>query len=239
MTYTAARVKQEIAKEGILPFCSFFANPWPIFNEDNQVPLGALILHGTVSILFVLATAKLAPLQAYRILVGLYSYTIDAIFGVVLAVGIIVLRIRSRSFSHRSFLPGWISIGAATIYGLSMAFPVAASFVPPSAEYLRYYAGNVPWFTIATIGWCCIVLGALWFAGFKWVYQLKHKRSGEKLVIERELLIGGDDAAPCMEHETILFFWRPGDDDAPTIREEAYLRRSNDPALMPLVHGYA
>ena len=58
MTYTAARVKQEIAKEGILPFKKFFAKsvrmpgiplarllrrPYTPFKED--VPIGALLLH--------------------------------------------------------------------------------------------------------------------------------------------------------------------------------------------------
>ena len=58
MTYTASRVKQEIAKEGILPFREFFAKSWripgiplaklfcrPYESFKEEVPLGALLLH--------------------------------------------------------------------------------------------------------------------------------------------------------------------------------------------------
>ena len=227
MTYTAARVKQEIAKEGILPFPEFLANNVEkVFSiKINPVPLGALILHGSISMILVILTAKLAPLQAYRILVGLYSYTIDAIFGIILAIGIFILRFRSKSFAVRSFLRDWpvISMGAATIYGLSMAFPVCASFVPPSAEFLRYYASSIPWYSVATVSWCCVTLGVVWYGGFKWIYA-SWWHDGYQLFVERELVIiehGPENGT--MKHETVQFKWAVAEQGAPRMREEKYL----------------
>ena len=247
MTYTAARVKQEIAKEGILPWGTFFANNVEIFgNENNPVPLGSLILHGVVSITLVLATASLAPLQAYRVLVGLYSYTVDAIFGIMLSIGIFVLRSRSKSFAKNSFLPFWVSMAVAAIYGISMAFPVCASFVPPSAQFLKFYspapstavgqqlrgfAASVPWYLIGAVGWSCVALGALWFVGFEYVYPLKH--SGYQRLVERELLITEDGT---LGHEFVKFSWKPGDVGAPPMREVAHAR-TDEPMLMPFNRG--
>ena len=233
MTYTAARVKQEIAKEGILPGCTILANNVKIFNNDNNlVPLGALVLHGSMSALLVLATAKLAPLQAYRILVGLYSYTIDAIFGIMLSIGIFVLRIRSRSFAIRSFLPYWVSMGAATIYGLSMAFPVCASFVKPSAVYVKYYASSIPWYTVGTVSWCCVALGAIWLLGFRYLYPLKH--SGKQLLVLREFVMTRDLT---LDHETIKFSWKPGAVGGPRMIEETRVT-GDEPAEMMMPLGF-
>ena len=228
MTFTAARVKQEIAKEGIVPFYNFFANNKVLFGaKDNPVPLGALILHGSLSIVLILCTSSLAPAHAYKILVRLAAYTLDAMIGVALAVGIFVLRFRSStsSFATSSFLPAWLSMSTAALYGLTMAFPLITIFVPPSPKYAAIFFPDEPWYVTVTVSWCVVALGGLWFLGFKWLYPLRHP--GKQLVVTRELLISDDDT---LEHETITFDWLPGDIGDSTMREEAFIAGYDDTA---------
>ena len=52
VTYANARVKQEIAKQRILPFSKFWA-----MNSRYGTPVGALILHWIFTVLVIVASA--------------------------------------------------------------------------------------------------------------------------------------------------------------------------------------
>jgi hypothetical protein len=121
MTFTAARVKQEIAKEGILPYSLFFATghstpvawlksrfikpPYPRRNtlthalnlEDHleKSPMAALTLHWLSSIILVLVTIPLEPSAQYSILTSLYSYVNLNVVGRLVSGGLIYLKIDS------------------------------------------------------------------------------------------------------------------------------------------------
>lgn len=98
-------VKQEIAKEGVLPFSKFFAmsNITPFAwmkgkaqlpsssEEDERSPMPALFLHWVFTMLLIAATSSLAPSVAYQVLVSLYSYTIVAMGGFLTAGGLLYL----------------------------------------------------------------------------------------------------------------------------------------------------
>ncbi|KAH6877147.1 amino acid permease-domain-containing protein [Thelonectria olida] len=120
MTYTAARVKQEIAKEGIIPCAKFFAQDrdyslgrllkwfqkkgmfssllrkrWFSPDEHSErTPVGAFILHLVFVIILIFATWGMKPDDAYTLLTRLSAYAINAFFGVFLGLGILILRIR-------------------------------------------------------------------------------------------------------------------------------------------------
>lgn len=119
MTYTAARVKQEIAKEGILPFPKFFAQNsdfslgrllkflrrkgigrsvlrWRWLSPSHhseKTPVGALLLHLGFCVVLIFATYDLTPDSAYGLLTGVSAYAINAFFGFWLGLGILRLRI--------------------------------------------------------------------------------------------------------------------------------------------------
>jgi amino acid transporter len=121
ITFTAARVKQEIAKEGILPFSLTFASgyttPWAkmmqtrrptqgtegirISNVDvddplEQSPIPALILHWFTSVFLVGICAWTSmPSTAYTILISLYSYTDICVVGFLVSSGLLYLKIDS------------------------------------------------------------------------------------------------------------------------------------------------
>ena len=130
-------------------------------------------------------------------------------------------------------MPAWISFGSAAVYGLSMAYPVITSYIPPSADFaLAFPFKGLPWYSVATVGWCCVAAGAAWWVGFRLVYVRQHH--DEQLVVKRWLLKTEHDT---MEHETIQFCWRMGDTGGKKMREEAYIIESYDAARIPLHQG--
>ncbi|KAL1648359.1 hypothetical protein SLS58_002112 [Diplodia intermedia] len=116
MTFTAARVKQEIAKEGILPWPKFFGQSSNIFGRASNrllgrpvkdaesieaTPVGALTLHWAFSVLLILATWGQSTENAYSVLTLLYSYCIGSFLNTVLALGMLYLRLCSPRRSSR------------------------------------------------------------------------------------------------------------------------------------------
>ncbi|KAH0556312.1 hypothetical protein GP486_005760 [Trichoglossum hirsutum] len=121
LTFTAARVKQEIAKEGILPFSLFFATghttPWAwlqsrwrresnmptalkpgdidIDDHLEQSPMAALTLHWFTSVLLIAVTSMLRPTTAYSFLISLYSYVNVSVIGFLVAGGLLYLKLDS------------------------------------------------------------------------------------------------------------------------------------------------
>jgi amino acid transporter len=120
MTYTAARMKQEIAKEGILPWSRFFAQNTDLsvgralrwlrargrlvgllrrrwFSPEHhteRTPVGALTLHLAFCMVLIFATYTLSADDAYTLMTSLTSYVVNCFFGALVGVGILVLRLR-------------------------------------------------------------------------------------------------------------------------------------------------
>ncbi|KFY45977.1 hypothetical protein V494_00677 [Pseudogymnoascus sp. VKM F-4513 (FW-928)] len=225
MTYTAARVKQEIAKEGILPFRAFLSRSYPsvripiralwgskrpTLRED--VPLPALVLHFSVSVILILATWRLTTAATYTLLVDLYSYTIDAAFGAFVGFGLLYMRFISRrgwaaqSRESGFQVPGYISGVAALIFAIANTFPIAAKWVPPDTATAAWLA--VPWYTTATVGTVIMIFGALWWAGFTWVVpRVGRDRVGRVLWVTRKLWLTERDGYKVLEYEDIEFRW--------------------------------
>jgi amino acid transporter len=131
MTFTAARVKQEIAKEGILPYSLFFATghttplawlksrftrpPYPrrshigttvnLENHLEKSPIAALTLHWATSVFLVLVTIPFEPADQYSFLTVLYSYVNLNVVGCLVSAGLLYLKI--DSFIHKSAGRDW------------------------------------------------------------------------------------------------------------------------------------
>ena len=107
-------MKQEIAKEGILPFSRFFARNTTTLvarlgaksqsrkaaaqrgEELEQSPAAALLLHWIFSVLLIAFTSGQGPSEAYTILVSLYTYVISLLVAFFVASGLLYLRWRNR-----------------------------------------------------------------------------------------------------------------------------------------------
>jgi amino acid transporter len=225
MTYTAARVKQEIAKEGVIPLRRFLAGSIRSFTIPfrrlwcstletlpEDVPFGALILHFTVSAILILATWPLSATTTYGLLVDLYSYTIDAVFGTCLGFGLLYMRFFSKrnwaAHSRESgfAIPAWVSCTAAFIFGIANLYPVAAKWVPPS-DHISIIPG-VPWYTTGVVGTGVLVVGGVWWAGFRvLVPRVGRGHKGRYLLVTRKLCFLEEGGYKVLDFEDVDFRW--------------------------------
>jgi hypothetical protein len=212
-TFTAARVKQEIAKEGILPFSKFFAKNtsfrWnrnmaagvPETSEDT--PVGALLLHWTSALMLILGSIPLVPNDAYKTFVKLYSFTIDALFGFCVGLSLLVLRLnKSSRWSSKSDVNSIVSISAALVFTVANLFPLVAVWIPnPSTSFIT---PNVSWFVTGTVG-----MGLILLALFYWLvlYYVIPWIRGMRLEVEKEEVLDDGYGYWVMWHEIVRFNW--------------------------------
>ena len=217
-------VKQEIAKEGILPFHKIIArslkvprNPFSkIFAPNSkqvleEIPAGALILHWIVSVILILATAAQDEVaSSYSILVSLYSYVIDAFFGLLLGLGLLFLRSSSaRKWAQKSIVSSKfnpiVSIIAALLFTIANAFPIISAWIPPSSGLTAALGSKIPWYATPTVGWSLIMFGiAYWFA-FQYIVPIFHH--GKKRKFQRKLFFHEEHNYPVQWHEQLHFSW--------------------------------
>ena len=115
---TCESVKQELAKEGVIPGHRFFRaeirTPWsnlppwfggydktndPEEHGPETTPAPALLLHFAFAMILIGATSPTSTTSAYKLLVALYSYGIIIMVGFFVAFGLLWLRFRSsRSY---------------------------------------------------------------------------------------------------------------------------------------------
>ncbi|KAH8594199.1 high affinity methionine permease [Bisporella sp. PMI_857] len=252
MTFTAARVKQEIAKEGILPWAKFFGQSknlsfgrllnwiqsdkhswinrrfhwllkrsWLDPREHSQeTPFGALFLHWLFTIIMILATIHLKPTDAYGVLVDLYSYTIVAVFGFAIAVGMLKLRFSKRErWSEKSNFNPILSTLAATIFALGSAYPIITSWIPPNGSFAKQKKAAVAWFTAPTVAWSILGFGMLWYIGFNLYAMRRSRKDGVEFQVQKVPEFDRDpqpEGPPVQVHETVFLAWvaeelsRPG-----------------------------
>ncbi|KAK1756357.1 amino acid transporter [Echria macrotheca] len=129
-TFTASRVKQEVAKEGILgllgiPVSLFFARGAPTWlsylrpkdstdigrrlrSHREQTPVAATFLHLGITIVLVLAFGlSLPPSRSYALLTFLQTFTIVILLGCLTVCGLLYLKI--DSWLARPGNRGWLS----------------------------------------------------------------------------------------------------------------------------------
>ncbi|KAG8528529.1 uncharacterized protein KY384_007447 [Bacidia gigantensis] len=218
-----AAVKQEIAKEGVLPFRKFISRSYNVdvrklFGKSetsiqNETPIGALILHWSLTILLILATgAQHDPTDSYRILVSLCSYVVDAFFGVCLGGGLLFLRFYGpRKWNNKSKkgagIKSGVSVVAALLFTMTNAFPIVASWIPPSNGFAATTGSYLPWYTTPTVGWSVIICGVIYWLVFHFVVPHVGSHRGFTLRVQRTLFFRGEAEHPVQEHEQIKFEW--------------------------------
>ena len=117
-TFSKARVNQEVARQGFLPFANYLASSRP-FNA----PLGGLIVHYIPSVLVIV----LPPHKdVYAFLLDVEGYP-GAIFAVALALGTLWLR-KSRPDLKRPFRAWGLAIWLRLLMSICL---IVAPFIPP------------------------------------------------------------------------------------------------------------
>lgn len=238
MTFTAARVKQEIAKEGILPYSLFFATSYATpygwwqkrtslrelaDSEVEQAPTAAFLLHWVTSIFLVLVTIPIEdPRMAYSALVSLYSYTMVTLLGCWVASGLLMIKIQVEKWhwqERRRYRP-WLSPVHAIVYALATTFMLVAAFLKPGEG--SPYHKNITGFDsyiIPTIGLTAPFWGVLWYFGLL-VYEYW---IGRRLNVTKYVHLAEDPDEPgeyIQRAETVNHTWEiivrdDGPDDFP------------------------
>ncbi|MCJ1405222.1 hypothetical protein MMC11_008449, partial [Xylographa trunciseda] len=224
MTFTASRVKQEIAKEGILPFSKFFASdtttlcskiwaklyPQKAQQEEGleKSPTAALLLHWVFSVLLIAWTSGQTAAVAYQILIDLYTYVIMLLVSFFVASGLLYLKWRDpQAWKAMSvnFRP-WGGPVAALLVSVVTGFLLVVAFVPPAGDSpFSLSAQGFAWYIIPTVGLGGLLLGGAYFAVFRFVVP---KVKGKQLVVERVPIIVSDDHGGWVQkHEIVKFLW--------------------------------
>jgi len=167
VSFAHARLNQELAKEGMLPFSRFWAS-----NKPFNAPAASLFLHWIVTVI-VLVAPPAGP--AYSFVVNLYTYPGSWINGFV-GAGLIYLqwsKTENWSSPWHTYLP--ISI----LWLLSNAFLVIVPFIPPTGSWT---ADGYPYYVFPVVGVGVLLLGAVYWVAWTMVLP---RIGGYKVVAER------------------------------------------------------
>ncbi|CAI6342232.1 unnamed protein product [Periconia digitata] len=167
VTFALARLNQEIARQGFLPFSKILASSKP-FNA----PMGGLIIHYIPSLLVI----ALPPSEdVYSFILEVEGYP-GTIFGLAISIGLLWLRYK-RPDLKRPFKAWKIAVFVRILLSIAL---LAAPFFPPRDGTST---GGIWYATYAVVGISIIVFGLLYWAVWtklipKWRgYQLEEETS--------------------------------------------------------------
>ncbi|KAJ0413458.1 amino acid permease-domain-containing protein [Aspergillus carlsbadensis] len=183
VTFALARVNQEIARQGFLPWGDILSSSRPF-----GTPLWGLIVHYIPSLLVI----TLPPQgDVYNFILDVEGYP-GTIFGLAVTGGLLLLRYREPNLFRpfKAWLPAvWLRI----LVSLAL---VVAPFVPPPN-----YRGDVEFFyaTYAVVGGAVIVFGVLYW----YVWTVLLPRWGGYRLEEEERVLDDGTTATKLPIETI------------------------------------
>ncbi|KAK0634057.1 amino acid permease-domain-containing protein [Immersiella caudata] len=235
-TFTAARVKQELAKEGVLPFSLFFASSYsftlrrgfqrlPQTREGYQLhssraPAAALALHWAVTTVLIIGTVfgikdATSHYPIYYLMVASYAYGLDVVWFAVIGIAMLYFRLWPGSrWRYKSPIPHAVGIVAATVFTATNAFPLVAIWIKdPEEDSLVKTEGLVRWFASQTFVFSVLGAGVLYWLAFRfYVYQRKTK-TGDELEVTRIPIFwrdrssaGGGERGSGYEGELLLLY---------------------------------
>lgn len=157
--FSQGRVVQQLGREGILPFSSFFASQKP-FNS----PFVGLFEHWVICIITIVAP----PLgDAYNFVLNLISYPLN-IINFFVAIGLLWLHLRAKQ-GKREWTPVIKSPIIVTIFfALSSLYLIVAPYIPPDEGQSVY--NSMPYWTHCVATWGIFAIGVIYY--FTWTYLL-------------------------------------------------------------------
>ncbi|VUC26895.1 unnamed protein product [Clonostachys rosea] len=167
VSFAHARLNQELAKEGLLPWSRFWAS-----NKPFNAPAASLFIHWLVTVI-VLVAPPAGP--AYSFIVNLYTYP-GAWINAFVGAGLVWLqwnKAENWSSPWHTYLP--ISI----LWFLSNVFLVIVPFIPPIGDW---NADGYPYYIFPVVGVLVLVLGGVYWTF--WTIILP-RIGGYQIVAER------------------------------------------------------
>jgi len=147
-SFAMPRVKQELAKEGILPFSRLWASDWPI-----NSPTGAIFLHWAITVAFILGSQTD---EVYTFVTNIFIYSGNWI-KLFLAIGLLYLNFASSERWAEQRTTFRSSPLLTLFWILGLLFSLSAPFVPNTL------GGNVPFFVVPTLGTSMLAIGAAYW----------------------------------------------------------------------------
>ncbi|KAI0365763.1 amino acid transporter [Pilatotrama ljubarskyi] len=175
VTFTAARVNQELAKEGIpLPFGNrFWASNWP----TGKAPFRGLFIHFIPTAIIIIAPP---PNVAYPFIIDVEGYP-SQIISLFIVIGIFWLRWHKPNLP-RPFKVWW---PMAVCFLVAALFLLIAPFFPPANG--KGDTPPLPYYLYCLVGIAVMVTGVLYWAG----WQVVPRWFGYKYVSRKETLSDG------------------------------------------------
>ncbi len=207
-------MKQEIAKEGILPWSLQVAESYDfsldrIFRGSKsrpkadvnsmyseKTPAVALAIHWfltaimiIVPVLIIKRDTNYSATPAQTFLAGVFAYSMDVCRFVAISFGLLCLRFTpSVRWAEKSELRSpVVSVTAALILLTFSLFPFICIWIPdPADPYLARSSGLVSWFAIQTSCIALVVIALLYWVLFRAYIKIRSEREGKTLHIRRE-----------------------------------------------------
>ncbi|KAK4639005.1 hypothetical protein QC761_702480 [Podospora bellae-mahoneyi] len=166
-SFAMPRVKQELAKEGVLPWSRFWASDWP-FNA----PSGAIFLHWIVTTVFILASQTS---DVYTFVTNVFVYSSNWI-KILLAVGLVYLNFTPSERWAEQRTTFRSSPLLTIFWTVSLLFVQAATFIPNQV----FTTERLPYYVVPTLGTSLLAIGtAYWLIWAKVLpafgYHIQHE----------------------------------------------------------------
>ncbi|KAI3544630.1 amino acid permease [Colletotrichum filicis] len=167
VSFAHARLNQELAKEGLLPFSTFWAS-----NKPFNAPAAALFLHWIVTVI-VLVAPPAGP--AYNFITDLYTYP-GAWINAFVGIGLLYLQWNKRE----NWTSPWHTYFPVTIlYVLANVFLCIVPFIPPTGSWT---AEGYPYYVFPIVGVGVLLLGGVYWSFWTKIFPAV---GGYKVVAER------------------------------------------------------
>ncbi|KAF4551513.1 Low-affinity methionine permease-like protein [Elsinoe fawcettii] len=134
VTFSLARINQEVARAGLIPFSSYLSSSRPFYS-----PLGGLIVHYIPSVLvIVLPPSKIV----YAFIAEVEGYS-SQFFALAIGIGLLILRQRKPDLARpfKAWTPiVWLRLAICTILILAPLFPPKRKDVDGGGMFYALYA---------------------------------------------------------------------------------------------------
>ncbi|KAI0766302.1 APC amino acid permease [Irpex lacteus] len=171
--FTQGRVIQELGREGILPFSSFFAS-----NQPYDAPMAGLFSQWFMTSLLV---TTIPPGDAYLFMLNASSYPLS-IINTLVSGGLLLIRTTgteiSKTYAWNPPFHAWYPVIA--FFFVSNIFLVFAPLIPPIPAFKPYE--HLPYWLHVSEGFVIALIGTIyWYVYLRWL----PRRGGYKIVRER------------------------------------------------------
>jgi hypothetical protein len=225
-------VKQEIAKEGILPYSLLFAKSYDLslstlFRRQSpkadsntisseKTPAAALALHWVLTNIIVVGTVlaiqprPYSSTPAFTFMSVVFAYIIYVTVFIFISFGLLCLRFsRKVRWAEKSeFKHPWVSVTAAIILFAGSFFLLILMWVPdPAYPTLPRTSNLVPWYVTQTFGLSIVAFAFLYWVGLRCYVLVRSAREGKTLYVKREPKFRVDPGGLTQIAEIVTLQW--------------------------------